>query len=100
VTSLNASALSLIGTLLQIFMFAYFGNELTICSNKLSQSLFNSEWINEGKEFKTAMKIFMENNKKPLVIKVGLGVFKVDYPTFLWIVNSAYKMYTALKSFK
>jgi 7tm Odorant receptor len=81
-------------------MFCYFGNELTVTSNKLSQSLFHSEWINEGKEFKTAMKIFIENNKKPLVIKAGLRVFKVDYPTFLWIVKSAYTMYTVLKSFK
>jgi ABC-type Na+ efflux pump permease subunit len=75
--------------LLQMCVTYNFGNELTVSSNKLSLSLFGSDWIDEGKEFKTAMTIFLENTKKPLVIKAGLGVFKVDLPTFLWIFNSA-----------
>jgi 7tm Odorant receptor len=86
--------------LLQIFVICYFGNELTSCSEKLSLGFFHSEWIIQDKEFKKAMKLFMENAKKPLTIKVGLGVFKVDLPTFLWICNSAYTMYNVLKSLK
>jgi odorant receptor len=84
----------------QTFIPFYFGNEISAASDKLSSRLFHSNWMIKNKQFKAAMKIFMENVKKPIVVKTVLGVFKVDLVTFLWICNSAYTVFNVLKSFK
>lgn len=80
-----------------IFLPCFFGNELTIASQKLSQSLFHSSWYNQPKNFQTAMKVFMENTKKPLKVVACYGIFELSVETFLKIVNSAYSMYAFLK---
>jgi 7tm Odorant receptor len=68
-------------------------------SEKLSASLFHSEWMQQSKEFKVAMKIFMENSKKPIVV-TAFGTFKLTLENFLKILNSAYSYFSVLKNFK
>jgi 7tm Odorant receptor len=81
---------------LQILLHCYFANNLTLASERLSASLFHSNWTNESKKFKTAMKLFMENSKKPLKI-AAFGVFHVNLDIFLRIMNSVYSLYAVLK---
>lgn len=83
----------------QIFLPCYFGNQLLSTSEKLSSSLFHSNWTKQSKEFKQAMKIFMENTKKPMKVS-GLGIFEVNLENFLKVVNAAYSLYAVLENFK
>jgi odorant receptor len=84
----------------QIFIPCFYGNEISATSDKLSAQLFHSHWMIKNKKFKSAIKIFMENTKKPILVRTALGVFKIDLATFLWICNSAYSVFNVLKSFK
>jgi 7tm Odorant receptor len=81
---------------LQILLPCYFANNLTLASEQLSMSLFHSNWTNESKKFKTAMKLLVENSKKPLRIS-AFGVFNMNLENFLRITNSAYSLYAVLK---
>ncbi|CRK88698.1 CLUMA_CG002438, isoform A [Clunio marinus] len=88
----------LITTIMVIFLPCYFGNEVLLASQEFSTSLFHSDWIEENKNFKTAMKMVLENTKKPIEITVAQGVFPVNLLTFLRIINSAYSFYAVLQS--
>jgi 7tm Odorant receptor len=87
----------IIPTTLQILLPCYFASILSIASEKLSMSLFHSNWMQESREFKMAMKIFMENVKKPLRI-TAFGVFHVSLTAFIAILNSAFSLYAVLKT--
>ncbi|CAO1329041.1 unnamed protein product [Diamesa serratosioi] len=82
---------------LQIFLPCYFGNEILISSQHLSMDLFHSDWINKSYKFKIAMKLFMENSKKPIKI-TAFGIFEVNLATFTSICNSAFSLYAVFKN--
>jgi hypothetical protein len=81
----------------EILMPCNFGNELIVTSDHLRTSLYNSNWIEQSREFKSMMKIFMENAKKPMKISV-MGTFELKLETFLRIINSAYSLHAFLKN--
>lgn len=83
----------------EIFVTCFFGNELTVATTNLSTNLFHSNWMDQSKEFKTAMKMLMENAKKPAKISV-FGIFDVSLENFLKIMNSTFSLYAGLKSLK
>lgn len=74
----------------------YISSELTVASEKLSMSLFHTEWTKESREFKKSMKIFMENAKKPMKIFV-LKIFELNLENFVKIINSAYSLFAVLR---
>lgn len=82
---------------LQIFIPCYFGEEMTSASERLSTSLFKSEWINESEDFKMLMKIFLENSKRPIRVS-AFGVFNVTLDNFLKIINLAYSLFAVMRS--
>lgn len=82
---------------LQIFIPCYFGEEMTSASERLSTSLFKSEWINESEDFKMLMKIFLENSKRPIRLS-AFGVFNVTLDNFLKIINLAYSLFAVMRS--
>jgi odorant receptor len=98
--SIAASLMSYLTVmLLSIFTPCYYGNEVAIAAANLNSSVIKSPWLIKSKKFKSAMMIFTENTRKPTNVKTGFGVFKVDLTTFLWICNSAYSVFSVLKSF-
>ena len=78
--------------LVQTFIPCYYGSEVTVASENLSESLFHSDWTNEDKEFKFAMKLFMEKAKRYKKISI-FGVYDVNLETFRIIYKSAYSLY-------
>lgn len=82
--------------ILQIYLPCYFGSQMTSASEKLSDSLFHSDWTNQSKNFKMGMKIFMENCKKPMKIST-MGVFELSLENFLRVVNTSYSLFAVLK---
>jgi len=85
--------------LLQIFIPTYYGNELSVASNELSMSLFHSGWAKGSKKYKSSMRLFLENIKKPIQIS-AFGVFRVNLDTFNKVCNGAYSLYAVCQSMK
>jgi hypothetical protein len=82
---------------LQILLPCYFATTMTIASERLSASLFDSNWNIEPQKFKTTMMIFMERSKALVKFK-SFGFFEVNLEKFLYIMNSVYSMYAVLKN--
>lgn len=83
-------------TFLEIFLPCYYGNEISLAFAELSTSLFHSNWIESSKKHRTAMKIFLENSKKPIKI-TSVGLLDVDFKTFASICNAAYSLYAVFE---
>lgn len=84
---------------LQILMPCFNGSELSISSEKLLTTLFSSNWVGQSKDFKLALKIFMENSKKPMKVS-AFHIFELGLENFLKIINSAFSLYAVLKNIK
>lgn len=82
---------------LEILLPCYFANEVSIVSGKISTDLFHSCWYRESKQFKVAMKMFMENTKTQMTITAADGFFYVNLSGFLRIMNLAYSVYALLQ---
>lgn len=78
--------------LVQTFIPCYYGSEVTAASEKLSESVFHSDWTDQDKKFKFAMKLFMEKAKHYKKISI-FGVYDVNLETFRVICKSAYSLY-------
>lgn len=80
----------------QIFIPCYYGTELKLAYDKISESLFHSEWMYENREFRTNMKFLMEHSKNSLKI-IAFGIVKIDLQNFMTICNSAYSLFSVFK---
>lgn len=88
-----------ISMIVQILVPCYFGNELIVASEKLSVSLFHSNWIDASSEHKHAMRIFMANAGNPMKLS-AFGIFELKMENFMLIINSAYSAFAVLKNVK
>ncbi|XP_037041521.1 odorant receptor 94b-like [Bradysia coprophila] len=82
-----------------LFMITYMGNEIMNSSNRLSYSLFESDWYNQPQSTKKNVVIFGEYLKRPKKLLVG-KLYPLTLETFTKILNSAYSMFNILKSFQ
>jgi hypothetical protein len=83
--------------ILQIFLPCFFGTQLSTASEKLSDSVFHSDWKKRDKKFKTAMVMFMENTKRPIKVSVLGGLISIEFATFTSVCNLAYSFYAVFK---
>ncbi|XP_037025558.1 odorant receptor 94b-like [Bradysia coprophila] len=83
----------------ELFMITYFGNEIMLSSNRLSYSLFQSNWVDQPHSTKKCIIIFGEYLKQPQELIVG-RLYPLTLETFTRILNSAYSMFNILKSFQ
>ncbi|XP_037032673.1 odorant receptor 94a-like [Bradysia coprophila] len=91
--------LSLSYFIYDLFMITYFGNEIMLSSNRVSYSLFESDWIEQPQSTKKNIIIFGEYLKQPHVLVIG-KLYPLTLETFTRILNSAYSMFNILKSFQ
>ena len=82
---------------MEIYLPCYYGNNLRIASEKLSTKLFHTDWICESEDFKIAMKLFMENVKKPIIIS-ALNIFDLNLDNFIKVCNFAYSLYALFQN--
>lgn len=52
-------------------MITYLGNEIMLSSNRLSYSLFESDWIHQPQSTKKCIVMFGEHLKRPHTLVVG-----------------------------
>lgn len=74
----------------QLFLSCYFASQLTHKSEQLIRRIFNCNWTEQSRNFKTTMILFMQGSMHPIVPKAG-GIFEVGLPIFmavrLWKTN-------------
>ncbi|XP_037049629.1 odorant receptor 94b-like [Bradysia coprophila] len=81
----------------ELFMITYFGNEIMLTSDRLSYSLFESDWTGQPQAVKMSIIIFGEYLKQPHVFVIG-KLYSLTLETFTQILNSAYSMFNILKN--
>lgn len=72
----------IISMFVQLFIPCYCASQLTNKSDKLSSYVYNSNWIEQSKSYKTSMIIFVERNFQPIIPKAG-GLFDIGLPIFV-----------------
>lgn len=80
---------------LQIYLPCYYGNEVTINSNNLTNALYKSNWINMDIQTKKLIYIYMELLKRPVVIKAG-NFFYIGLDVFVRIMRTTYSLFALL----
>jgi hypothetical protein len=83
--------------ILLVFLPSYFGTQLFAASEKLSASLFYSDWMNQSKKYRSSVRIFMENLKKPMKVAMLYGLVTIDFAMFMAIGNFAYTLFAVFK---
>ncbi|CAH1374413.1 unnamed protein product [Tenebrio molitor] len=68
--------------LLEIFLWCYYGNEVIVQSEKLTESAYTCEWIDAPKEFKQNLLFFMTRTQFPLKLYAG-GYFTLSLTTYM-----------------
>lgn len=67
--------------LFDIFMIAYFGNEIEQASSRLTYALFESNWTGQSESFKSCLVILAEVLKRPQRIIV-FKLYPLNLTTF------------------
>ncbi|XP_036218492.2 odorant receptor 94a [Bactrocera oleae] len=80
---------------LQMFLPCYYGNELTIESEKLGIHLYSCDWTAMSAVNRRLIFFYMESLKKPLVLCAG-KFFEIGIPIFSKAMNNTYSVLTLL----
>lgn len=78
------------------FLPCYYGNELSIASDRIPIAFFHSKWYVNNPKFRKAALMLMENAKKPMKID-AYGVFIANLNSFTSMINSSYSLFAVLK---
>lgn len=90
----------IISTFLQLLIPCYYGNEISVLTDRLSTSLFYSKWyLEEDKKYRKSISIFMERLKRKERVKSG-KVFDVNLESFMRVCNSAFSLYAVFRNIK
>lgn len=69
--------------LFEIFFILYYGNEITLNSEKLATNLFQSEWFVQSLTMGKNIQFLMEILKRPTTLLVGFVlIFPLNLATF------------------
>ncbi|XP_030371556.1 odorant receptor 94b-like [Scaptodrosophila lebanonensis] len=80
---------------LQIFFPCYYGNELTIYADQLTNSVFKTNWLEFSVGTRKILIIYMEILKRPVIVRAG-GFFKIGLPIFVKTMNNAFSFFALL----
>nr|AZQ24906.1 odorant receptor [Aphidius gifuensis] len=82
--------------IIQIFIYCWRGNELTLKFSELSNAIFKCNWQLCNGHFRRSMDIIMSRSQKPMILVVA-GLFSLSVDTFIGIIKSAYSFFMFLK---
>ncbi|GJQ85221.1 hypothetical protein Trydic_g13061 [Trypoxylus dichotomus] len=85
----------LVGVCVQLSLYCWTGNELTLKVNEVSQGLWESDWLETRKPFKVCMIITMAKLQIPLHFTAGKFV-PLILSTQISVVKGSYSYYTLL----
>ncbi|XP_057666239.1 odorant receptor 46a-like [Diorhabda carinulata] len=81
--------------LLEIFPICYFGNEVIVESDRLTNSAYHSDWINYSFQVRKNLIFFMTRSQRLLKLYAG-GFFTMSLDTFIKILKSSWSFVAVL----
>ncbi|KAJ3656614.1 hypothetical protein Zmor_015677 [Zophobas morio] len=81
--------------LLEIYLWCFYGNEVIMKSDQLTQSAYMCEWTDAPEEFKQNLMIFMSRTQFPLKLYAS-GYFTLSLETFKAIAKSSWSYFAVL----
>lgn len=66
----------------QIFLPCYYGNQLTIHANQLTNSVFHTNWLEYSVKTRKELICYMEYLKRPVKVRAGV-FFEIGLPIFM-----------------
>ncbi|XP_026494797.1 odorant receptor 2a-like [Vanessa tameamea] len=87
----------LFAMLLQIFVPAWLGTQLSHESQELVFAAYCSEWIPRSERFKRSLNVLMERAKRNIIL-TGWRLFPLSLDTFTSILKNAYSFFTLIRN--
>ncbi|XP_016990104.2 odorant receptor 94b [Drosophila rhopaloa] len=81
--------------IVQIFLPCYYGNELTVHANALTDSVFATNWLEYSVGTRKLLNCYMEFLKRPVKVRAGV-FFEIGLPIFVKTINNAYSFFALL----
>ncbi|KAM8707068.1 hypothetical protein ACLKA7_011211 [Drosophila subpalustris] len=81
--------------IVQIFLPCYYGNQLTVHANQLTNSVFNTSWLEYSAKTRKELIYYMEFLKRPVKVRAGI-FFEIGLPIFMTTINNAYTFFALL----
>ncbi|CAG4953626.1 unnamed protein product [Colias eurytheme] len=85
--------------LTELFLYCYYGTELTVESERLASSVYAMRWLGTSARFRRALVLLMERARRPLR-PTAARVVPLSLDTFLKILKSSYTFYAVLRQTK
>ncbi|XP_047521442.1 odorant receptor 46a-like [Pieris napi] len=83
--------------LFELFIYCYFGSEVTQASIELTDDAYSMNWLDIPVKNRKELIIFMERIKRPIRVMAG-RIVPLSNDTFVSIVKSSYSFYALLRS--
>lgn len=85
--------------LTEILMPCLFANEITLECQRITNALFNTNWLEMSVSDRKLLISFCERLKRPARIKAQ-QFYDVNLATFMKVLNTSYSFYAILKNTK
>ncbi|KAM3956753.1 odorant receptor Or1-like [Aphomia sociella] len=94
-----STTLFIICILAELFLYCYFGNEVTVESDRMVESMYATQWLGTPVRFQRSLLIMMERAKRPLRPVAG-RIVPLSLDTYVTIIKSSYTFYAVLRQTK
>ena len=84
---------------MEIFPTCYYGSKFQLEFYKLSYDLFSCNWIDQSKEFKLNLRIFIQQSLKDVKALAG-GMFNINLDAFFACCKMAYSLFAVITRVK
>ncbi|KAI4483691.1 hypothetical protein M0804_007951 [Polistes exclamans] len=82
--------------LIQIYLYCWYGNLITLKSKELIDKIFGIDWTILNNSMKTSLLIMMNRTIKPISMVV-IKIFSLNLDSFISIIKTAYSAYNLLQ---
>nr|AOG12904.1 odorant receptor [Eogystia hippophaecolus] len=83
--------------IVEIFVPAWMGTQLSYESRESVFAIYDSEWIPRSEKFKRNMRLFVECTNVPIILR-GVKMFPLSLETFTSIMKTAYSFFTLIRN--
>lgn len=80
----------------EIFLPSYFGSEVSVDVDVLSNAIYESDWLNAPPVYRRNVVIYMEYLKKPQVIK-AVHIMPMSRESFAWVKEKKSKLFVCFR---
>ncbi|XP_044759273.1 odorant receptor 4-like [Coccinella septempunctata] len=81
---------------IQLFLYCWFGNEVTVQSSKLHLAAFHCSWVGSPISFQKKLIIFMRRTADPIKMR-ALHFFPMSIITFSTIMRNSWSYFAVLQ---